>query len=325
MQHGILVAWDGWAWWAALLVSVVRNACPHRSLGAPPAPCQVDERRVLAVDTAPPATVAAVFGALGAGVLGRRRVVKIVRTLPERWLRCFVSGRSSRGRGGSTTASLGRVVGGDQVGEGDLGGASKGPWAGRRQDSEVPRPRPVMTRFQSSHGLSRVGLNRAAVPMSPPHGPSVPVLAACLEENAAGLGPIWRWRCEGSGHGSQTPLLDVCLDEHKSSLAKVDMDDGGTVGADSGEEVGRLEPVYNILQPFPVASEKDCARPGSVTDADDIPLHDLRAVRGRVEWLIVPARAAREICHRVLVEAWEKSALGVSSRGVGLWLSYLEV
>lgn len=161
--------------------------------------------------------------------------------------------------------------------------------------------------------------------MPPSHGPSVPILAACLEENAAGLRPIWRWWCEGSRHGSQTPLLDVCLDEHKSSLAKVDVDDGGTVGADGGEEVWRLEPVDNILQPFPVASKEDGPRPGSVTDADDIPLHDLRAVRGRVEGLIVPARAAREICHRVLVEAWAKSALGVSRQGVGPWLSYLEV
>jgi hypothetical protein len=135
LQDSVLVTRDGWAWWP-LRLSVVRVG-PHGRQRVSAAPRQMDEWRVLAVSAAPWAITG--FGGLGAGVLGWWGFASIRHIKNEAWLGVTSRGRSG-GRRGGATASLGRFVGGNQVGERDLSWASKRPRASRRKDSEISRP-----------------------------------------------------------------------------------------------------------------------------------------------------------------------------------------
>lgn len=131
----------------------------------------------------------------------------------------------------------------------------------------------------------------------------VAVLAPGLEQDVALLGAVRRRRREAAGHGGEAPLLDVGLDEDEAGLAKVDVDDAGAVGADGGEEVLRLDTVNDVLQFLTVAGEENGARPRAVADANDVALDVLRCVGRRVEGLVAPALARRQICGGVFVEA----------------------
>ena len=144
-----------------------------------------------------------------------------------------------------------------------------------------------MTRVGSSQSLPRISLYGMAIPATTPNCAGEPILGAGLEENAALLRTIWRWRCERPSHGSETPLFNIGFDEDKASLTKVDMNNAGSVRADRGEEVLRLQAVYHILQLLSVSSKENRATSGAVTDTNNIALNDLRTVRSSVEGLVV--------------------------------------
>lgn len=131
-----------------------------------------------------------------------------------------------------------------------------------------------------------VCLNRWVVALTMGLRPSVTILPASLQQDAAGFGAIRGWRSQRPSHWGQAPFLHISFDENKSSLAEVDVDGCGSVCANSGEEVLVLHPVAHIVQLFAVPSEEDatCSRP--VPAADDIALNDLRPIRCMVKWLI---------------------------------------
>lgn len=120
-------------------------------------------------------------------------------------------------------------------------------------------------------------------------GWSVAVLGAGLEKNTALLGAVRGWRCEATGDGGETPFLDVGLDEDESGLAQVDVNSGRTVGADSREEVLRLEPMHDFLELLAVASEEYGAGSGSISNADDIALDETGTVGGMTKGLVIVA------------------------------------
>lgn len=131
----------------------------------------------------------------------------------------------------------------------------------------------------------------------------VSILGTCFQQNASLLRAIWWWRCETASHRGQAPFLDVGFDEDEASLAKVDVDYGGTVGTDGGEEVLRLEPMHNLIELLAVPGEEDGACPRSITNADNIALHKLGPVGSCVEGLVVSTAATRLIGNRVFVVA----------------------
>lgn len=100
----------------------------------------------------------------------------------------------------------------------------------------------------------------------------VAVLCAGLEENTALLGTVRGWRREAAGDGGESPFLDVGLDEDEARLAEIDMNRGWAVGANSREEVLRLETVNDFLELLAVASKEDSSGPGSVPNTYDVAL-----------------------------------------------------
>lgn len=59
----------------------------------------------------------------------------------------------------------------------------------------------------------------------------------CFQKDATLLAPVGGWGREGARCGGETPFLDVSFDEYEAELAKVDVNRGRAVGANSGEEV----------------------------------------------------------------------------------------
>lgn len=132
-------------------------------------------------------------------------------------------------------------------------------------------------------------------------GWGIAVLGAGLEKNTALLGAVRGWRREAAGNGGEAPFLDVGLDEDESRLAQVDVHSSRAVGADSREEVLRLEPVDDFLELLAVASKEDGTGPGSVSNADDVALDEAGAVRSVAKGLVVVARSVGVVCNRVFM------------------------
>lgn len=154
---------------------------------------------------------------------------------------------------------------------------------------------------------SKVCLNRRVVALALGLRPGVTVLPASLQQDAAGFGTIRRRRSQRPSHGGKAPFLHISFDENKSSLAEVDVDGCGSVGADSGEKVLVLHSVAHVVQLLAVPSEEDATCSGTVPAADDIALNDLRPIGCMVEWLIQAPEAVGEVGSRVLVEACPQS------------------
>lgn len=119
--------------------------------------------------------------------------------------------------------------------------------------------------------------------------------SSTLKQDGALLAAVRRRRCETARHGCKTPFLNVGFNEHKAHLAEVDVNLTRARGADGGEEVLRFKPVGDIFELFAVAGEKYGASAGTVANADDIALEELRAVRRRDEGLIVATGAIRTV------------------------------
>lgn len=153
---------------------------------------------------------------------------------------------------------------------------------------------------------SEVRLNRRIVTLTLGLRPSVTILPASLQQDAAGFGAIRGRRSQRPSHWGKAPFLHVSFDENKSSLAKVDMDGCGSVGADSGEEILVLHSVAHIVQLLAVPSEENATCSGTVPAADDIALNDRRPIRRVVEWLVETPETVRKVGCRVLVEACHK-------------------
>jgi hypothetical protein len=135
-------------------------------------------------------------------------------------------------------------------------------------------------------------------------GSRIPVLPPSLEKDASSFRSVGRWWSEGACHWSQAPFLDVCLNENEPCLTKVDVDDAWPVCAHSGEEVLRLEPVSDVIQLLAVPGKENRARPWSVSYADNVALHNVRAVCRRRKRLIVPAGSIGQVRNRVLMETY---------------------
>lgn len=117
------------------------------------------------------------------------------------------------------------------------------------------------------------------------------------------LAPVGgRWG-EGARCRRETPFLDVRFDENEAKLAEVNMDRGGTIGADGREEVQGFEAVCGVVKFFAVAREEDGACAWTVADADDVTLVEGGRVRGTIERLIVAALAKGRVGDRVFVPA----------------------
>lgn len=144
---------------------------------------------------------------------------------------------------------------------------------------------------------SEICLNRGVVALGLTLGlrPSVTVLPPSLQQDAAGFGTIRGWRSQRPSHWGQAPFLHISFDENKSSLAEVDVDGCGSVGADSGEEILVLHPVAHVVELLAVPSKEDTTCSGAVPATDDIALNDLRPVRCMVEWLIEAPEAVGEV------------------------------
>jgi hypothetical protein len=67
------------------------------------------------------------------------------------------------------------------------------------------------------------------------------------------------------------------------------MDDARPVCAHCGEEVLRLQAMNDIIQLLAVSGEEYRPRPWSVSNANNVALHDIRAICCRRERLVVPA------------------------------------
>jgi hypothetical protein len=161
---------------------------------------------------------------------------------------------------------------------------------------------------------SEVCLNRRVVALTVGLRPSVAIFPPRLQQNAAGLGAIRRWRSQRASHWCEAPFLHISFDENKSGLAEVDVDSCRTVGADSGEEVLVLHSVAHVVQLLAVPSEENATCSGTVPTADDVALDDLGPVWRVVEGLIKTSEPVREIGSRVLVKACHR----VSNRGNAL-------
>lgn len=142
-----------------------------------------------------------------------------------------------------------------------------------------------------------------------------------FQQYATLLAPIWWWRGQRPRGGGETPLFDVGFDEHEAELAKVDVDAGGTVGADGGEEVEGFETVGGVVEFFAVAGEEDGAGAGTVADADDVTLVEGGGVGGAGEGLVVAALAEGGVGDGVFVVACGGGGgvrIGGYERGGGL-------
>ena len=97
-------------------------------------------------------------------------------------------------------------------------------------------------------------------------------VAAAFEQDAALLGAVGGWWCEGAGHRGQAPFFDVRFDEHEAQLAEVDVHLAGPVGTYCGEEVVRLEAVGYVFEFLAVTCEEDGSGAWSVANTDNIAL-----------------------------------------------------
>jgi len=81
----------------------------------------------------------------------------------------------------SLTARFSRIIGWYEVGERDVGGATDGPGAGGRKNSEIPGSGPVMTLFRRVGALVRVTLGGLVIPMGPTGRARVPIFPPGLK------------------------------------------------------------------------------------------------------------------------------------------------
>lgn len=253
----------------------------------------LDEWRILALCAVP---AAARIRALRTSIF-RRRVQGILQAQPYCALHMSICCPAATG--------LARLVRcGHQVGEGDIGRTPDWSRTRWRQHSEVATPRSVVLWTQYVAIPTAVRLNR--VRLAPRCAGLATILPPSLEQNTTLLGTVGRRRSEAPVHGRQPPLLDIGLDEDEARLSKVDVHNTRPVGAYGREEILGFEPVRYVFQPLTVARVENGARPGPVANADHVPLNVLWGVRSRVEGLIKPPDAIREVRYRVFVEAFKE-------------------
>lgn len=99
------------------------------------------------------------------------------------------------------------------------------------------------------------------------------VLGTSFQQNATLLRSIRGWRSQASSDGSETPFLDIGLDENEAGLSEVDVNGGGTVCSNGGEEVLCLETMDYLLQFLTVTSEEDSSSSRTITHADNVALN----------------------------------------------------
>lgn len=114
-------------------------------------------------------------------------------------------------------------------------------------------------------------------------------LSACLKQYTALLAAIGGWRRKASGHWSEAPFLDVGLDKDESALAEIDVYGTRSISTNCREEVLRFQTMCNIVQLFPISSEKHSASTRSVADTYYITLNIFRTVITRSKRLVVAA------------------------------------
>lgn len=219
--------------------------------------------------------------------------------------------RGSTSSTGSSTTRLAAVIVGHQLGERDVSGTASRAGTCRRKHPKISRPCSAMAILWLKARLvvwSEICLNRWVVALTLGLRPSVTVFSASLQQDAAGFGTIWGWGCQRPSHGCETPFLHISFDENESSLAEVDVDSRGSVGADSGEEILVLQSMAYIIQLLAVPSEENATCSGTVPAAYDIALDNLWPVRCMVERLVETPEAIREVGSRVLVEACQELA-----------------
>lgn len=221
-------------------------------------------------------------------------------------------------------ASFAVVIIGHKLRQRDIGWASDRARTRWWKHAEVATPGPPVLGIQSALPASyavrcsgdRVAVRAAAL------GRGISILGSALEQDATLLRTVRRrWR-KAASYWRESPLLDVGLDEVEACLAEVDVDSGRTVGADSREEVLRLETVDNLLELLAIAGEEDSARSRSVSDAYNVTLNEGRAIGCCVEGLVVPPRAVGLVRNRVFVEACFRQLLTQYTRA--LRRTYLE-
>lgn len=210
--------------------------------------------------------------------------------------------RSRIGGTDSSTARLTTIVIGYELGEGDVSGTPSWAGAGRRKNPIVSRACASMTVLGVKTLLVEVRLERLALVLTPCLRPGISVFSSSLQQDAAGFGAVWRWGSQRARHWSQAPFLDIGFNENEASLAKVDVDSCGSVGANSGEEILVLHPMDRVIEFLAVASEEDATGSRAVSASNNIALDELRRVWCMVERLVEALHAIREVSHRMFVE-----------------------
>ena len=203
----------------------------------------------------------------------------------------------------SAVARFSAVIRRDQVGEGNVGWAAKGPRTSRGEDAEVARSRAGVAGIQGVPSRAGEELSGVAVLVPAAVRTRIAIFPPRFEEYGVRLRAIWRRRRQRARHGSETPLLDVGLDENEAGLTEVDVYDARPVRADGGEEVLCLQSMDSILHLLAVSCEENRASPGPVADANNIALHNLRTVGSCCEGLVIAAGAVGQIGNRIFVEA----------------------
>lgn len=184
----------------------------------------------------------------------------------------------------------------------DIGRAPLRSGAGWRKNSVVSTPGSRMCRVED-RALAGVGLNRMGEVRSGGRPWLLILSPTRFEQDTALLTAIGRRGGKAAGRRGQPPLLDIGFNEDKAGLAKVDMYNAGTIGADGWEEVGGLETVDHVLHSLSVPGKKDGSSPGSVSNTHNIALDERGTVRGAVKWLIETAGSGRRVSGRVSVVA----------------------
>lgn len=206
--------------------------------------------------------------------------------------------RGSTSSTGSSTARLAAVIVGHQLGERDVSGTPSRAGTCRRKHPKVARPCSAMAMLWLKARLvvwSEICLYRWVIALTLGLRPSITVFPASLQQDAACFGTVRWWGGQRPSHGCETPFLHISFDENESSLAEVDVDSCGSVGADSGEEILVLHPVAHIVQFLAVTSEEDAPCSGTVPATNDIALNNRGPVGCVVERLIETPEAVREI------------------------------
>lgn len=134
----------------------------------------------------------------------------------------------------------------------------------------------------------RVNMHRLAMSVTAPcRGSRVFYFPARFKKDTPLLRAVRRRWCQRTRHRGQAPFLNVGLNKDEASLAKVDVDDAWSVSADCWEEVLILEAMYDIFKLLAVTGEEYGSRARPVPDADDVALHNLRAVLRWCERLVI--------------------------------------